>query len=346
MLALLLLAAGSPLQSTAAGSSTGTFQSTPKAAPIVLARRFSARERLAYSVKASYTEERRSGETITFVPQDVEQAYGFTLDVLRLKNDGFAEVRYRRPSATFTIGDTADRGPVAKTTKLNEVVRLTVSPINEVTDVVDETPRKPAKTPKRAASLRFARQADGATLALLSQFAGEITRLSFFLGSLDSSLDLAPRLPLEEVAPGDTWKRTVGYSPQKIKGEKSKQDVQRLDYTYTYVGIVESRGKRVHRVTAALSLKTDIADFGRQLAGDRGESLITKAPITLDASIEYDLDLATRHTLRAVATSRNSVRIFLKGIPNPIQESRAKGTTTLVLLSKTSATPGRAPASR
>ena len=335
MNALLLLAVALPGQSASVGTSANGFTAAEKVAPIELRRLFKASDRLVYSVKAAYTEESRGGAQITFLPQGYEQSYKFTLDVLKLKNDGFAEVRYSRPAVTFTIGDTAERGPVAKTTTINEKVRLTVSPINEVTDVVDETPKKKAGAQLR--SLRGAQGADGATLGLLGQFVGEITRLSFFLGSLDSSLDLAPRLPIEEVAPGDTWKRTVGYAPQKVKGEKSKQDITRLDYLYTYVGIVQSRGKKVHRVTATLKLNTDVAEFGRQLAGEAGRNVITKAPITLDAKIDYDLDLATRNTVYAVANSTNTVQIYLKGIPNPIQETRARGTTTLNLLSKTSA---------
>ena len=284
-------------------------------------------------MKAAYTDESRSGELITFFPSDVEQAYEFSIDVLRLKNDGFAEIRYRRPTLRYTIGDTVERGPQTRKYPLNWNLRMTTSPLNEPTDVVDETP----KPKKPAAWVRSARpQADGAILAILGQVAGEIQSLSFFTGGFDTSLDLAPKLPVEPIAPGATWKHTVGYAPQKLKGEAKKQANQRLDYIYTYKGLVANpSGKgKVHRIVAALSLKTDIADFGRQLAGDRAE-IFTKAPVTLDAEIEYDLDPVTRHTIRATATSRNTVQLYVKGFTAPYQESRARGTTTLTLLSRT-----------
>ncbi|RYG31823.1 hypothetical protein EON81_22045, partial [bacterium] len=77
-----------------------------KVAPIELYRKYVAGEKLSYAVKATYVDEERSGEQITFLPTDVQQAYTFTLDVLKLKNDGFAEARYKRPVLNFTIGDT------------------------------------------------------------------------------------------------------------------------------------------------------------------------------------------------------------------------------------------------
>ncbi|RYG28716.1 hypothetical protein EON81_28035 [bacterium] len=234
----------------------------------------------------------------------------------------------------FTIGDTAESGPKTTTAKLNQIVKMTVSPVNEPTDLIDETPKK--KDPKKVAMLMrpAGRQADGAIIYLLQGVIQEIQSLSFFTGGFDASLDLAPKLPVEEISPGDTWKRTVGYAPQKLKGEAKKVAPQRLDYTYTYEGIVTRGATKVHRVTAKLSLKTDVAEFGRQMAGSQADA-ITKVPVTLDADIVYDLDLKTRHTIRAIATSRNSVQIYIKGFTAPIQESRAKGQTTLSLLSRT-----------
>ncbi len=320
------------LAASQGGAAPVTPKPAAKAAPIELYRKYVSGEKLSYAVKAAYVEEERAGEQITFFPSDVEQGYNFTIDVLKLKNDGFAELRYKRPFARVTIGDTVERGPVSRKIPLNWNLRMTASPLNETTDVIDETPKKKGAS---AAWLRSTRpQADGAIVAILGQVLGEIQQLSFFIGSFDSSLDLAPKLPVEAISPGDTWKRTVGFAPQTLKGEAKKQANQRLDYAYTYVGIV-ARGKtKVHRVVSTLSLKTDVAEFGRQLVGERAD-VITKVPVTLEAQIEYDLDLKTRHTIRAVATSRNTMQLFVKGYTAPYQESRAKGTTTLSLLSRT-----------
>ena len=320
----------------AASPAPATQATKAGAAPVVLRRRFTPGETLSYAVRAAYTSEERGGELLTFVPSDVEQAYTFTLAVTKPKADGFVEATYRRPRLVFTIGDTVERGPVAKTIPLNQVVDLTLSPVNEITDVTDRSPKD-----KKGGALLVARpapaQAEGVILSVVSEFVQEIQRISFFLGSLQTSLDLAPRLPLEAVRPGDTWKSTVGYSPQKLKGQGAKMATQRLDYTYTYDGLVESRGKTVQRITAKLALKTDLAEFGKQIAEQygAGDSIITKAPVTLEATIAYDLDPKTLHTLRAVANSKNSFGIYVKGLATPVQEERAEGTTTLRLVSRT-----------
>lgn len=313
-----------------------------KAAPVELYRKFTVGERLSYAVKASYTTEERSGTQITFLPADIQQSYAFTLDVLKSKADGFAEVKYLRPNFKVSI-DVGD-GPQARTTKVDQRLKMTVSPLNEPTDIVDETPKKKPKSTAEAGVILMRaarRQADGAILALLGQFANEIQSLSFFTGPFDVALDLAPKLPIDPVSPGDTWKSTVGYAPQALKGEAKKQATQRLDYTYTYLGLVAVGKTKVQRIVAKLSLKTDVADFGRQLAGDRAE-IFTKAPITLDAEIVFDLDPKTLHTLRATATSRNTVQLYVKGFSAPLDESRAKGTTTLSLISRTVPPPAKA----
>ncbi|MER3496109.1 MAG: hypothetical protein C4320_04470 [Armatimonadota bacterium] len=300
---------------------------------VTLARRLKVGERLSYIVKAAYTNEEKSGDVLTFVPSDQEVRYNFTLDTLREKGDGIVEAYYLRPTMTVTIGDTGESGPVSKVQKINQRVRLTLAPNNELLDIKDETP-KPPKKPGGNASLRLNRQAEGVVLSVIGEYIGEISRLSFFIGPFDSSLDLAPRLPNEAVKPGDTWKRTVGYAPQKTKGDGAKMATQRLDYTFRYDGLMQSRGKKVQRVSANLNLKTDLAAFGRQLGASLGDSIINKCPVTLDATIEYDLDPVNFQTLRAVANSSNSYQIYLRDRPTPIQEGRARGTTTLSLLSR------------
>lgn len=305
----------------------GRVRQTPSSAlPAVrLERKWTVGQTSEYAVKAEYTTEGRSGLEMTFAPSDLTISYRFTLNVVKAKADGIVDAIYRRPTMVQTIGDTVDRGPVSRTEKSNSLVRLTLSPINEVLDAKEEKVRR--RNP-------LSQGADAQIAAAIGQFVGEIQRLSFFVGGFDTALDIAPRLPLTPVKPGDTWERTVGYAPQSLKGKGGKLVNQRLDYKYRYVGRVSSRGKSVDRIVATLAWKADLAEFGRQIAGETHSSEIVKAPIALDATIEFDLDPATRQTIRAVANAKNSYQIYLSDFEGPIQEERANGITTLTLVSR------------
>ncbi|MBX7132517.1 MAG: hypothetical protein K1X67_07555, partial [Fimbriimonadaceae bacterium] len=165
----------------------------------------------------------------------------------------------------------------------------------------------------------------------LNQYQQEIFRLALCVGNFDTSLDLSPKLPFEEVKVGETWKKTASYAPQVIKG-KGKSAVQRLDYTYTYEGIVDSEsGKKVHRVKAVLKLDTDVAPFINGLLDMKPEESGLKGmTLKLDQTILWDLDLKTRKTLLAVAESKGESNVVLTQNPNePYQEIRLKGRTVM-----------------
>jgi hypothetical protein len=157
---------------------------------------------------------------------------------------------------------------------------------------------------------------------------------------MESSLDFAPKFPFNDVLPGDTWKRTVGYQPQALKGKKGQQPViQRLDYTYTYKGLVNVEGKTFQRVTADLSLNTDLAAWANQDASkdskDDGPQL-SKMPMTLKATIEFDLDPKTFDTVAARAYSQGGFQVYMSDAPGQVYfESKLKGSTTLSLRSIT-----------
>lgn len=311
--------------------------------PLEFHRKFQLGERATYEVQATLNSESRRLGTDTWMPEDLDIRYRFSYEVTRLLTDGIAVIRYRRPSITEIQGETFERGPVSKNIELNMDLEIQVSPINEILQIRDLAP-KPPERPAQQAGSRPSRWAVNPVLAalgvgqpqnplgeLLGQFVGEIYRLSLFVGSLDSSLDFAPRLSFEEVRPGDSWKRTVGYSPQRLSGRSDRMAVQRLDYTFTYKGIVKSNNVDVHRIQATLDHKTDLAEFIHSSFGVKSEQTGLKAiPMEFKATIDYDLDLRTHRTLRAVGNTQGGFGVIVNQFPNqPVEEERFKGRAVL-----------------
>ncbi|HRF58729.1 MAG TPA: hypothetical protein PLH94_02310 [Fimbriimonadaceae bacterium] len=301
--------------------------------PVDIGRVFTKGEKLQYEVKSTIQAQIRQGELQTFLPQDFDINYKFTTEVVSLKADGIGEIRYSRPTVTEIEGETADSMPKTKVTKLGWLFLLEVSPINDLVKMTDLKP--PAK--KKDTRIRAWSSAEGEHVQTLDvgQFIGEIHRLSLFAGGVDSALDFSPKLPYDPVAVGETWKRTVGYSPQTLKGAGDKSAVQRLDYEYTYRGIVESGGRKVHRVTADLKLDTDAAKFINQALRMRpDQSGLKEMKLILDATIEFDLDLKTRRTLEARAKSTGSVKIEGTELGNTYEEKINGGSTMTLVASK------------
>ncbi|MFQ3588139.1 MAG: hypothetical protein SNJ76_10835, partial [Fimbriimonadaceae bacterium] len=308
--------------------------------PLEFHRKFQLGERATYEVQATLNSESRRLGTDTWMPEDLDIRYRFSYDVTRMLTDGIAVIRYRRPSITETQGETFERGPISRNIDLNMDLELQVSPINEILQIRDLAPKAPAQ----GAGSRPSRWAFNPVLSnlgiaqpqnplgeLLGQFVGEIYRLSLFMGSLDSSLDFAPRLSFEEVRPGDSWKRTVGYSPQKLTGRSERMAVQRLDYTFTYKGIVRSNNVDVHRIQATLDHKTDLAEFIHSTFGVKSEQTGLRAiPMEFKATIDYDLELRTHRTLRAVGNTQGGFGVIVNQFPNqPVEEERFKGRAVL-----------------
>jgi hypothetical protein len=155
-----------------------------------------------------------------------------------------------------------------------------------------------------------------------------------FTGNLDSSLDLSPKLPLEEVKPGATWKRTVGYQPARLKGT-DREAMQRLDYTFVYSGLAQTARGPVHRIVGTLSLDTDASKFINQmLETTASESGLRKLALKLDARLEYDLDPKTFDTLDVRGQSEGGFSIEVVGESRPVVEERFKGTSTMRLVKR------------
>lgn len=292
-----------------------------------ISRVFTAGEKCEYQLRSRLNLETREIEDAVFYPSSFRIDYDFNYVVKEMKEEGFALVRYHRPSMTLTEGETAESPPVSRVDKVNWVLDLTLSPANEITGM------KTVETARAASpfSLRSAPQQD-----LINQFTGELQRLALFAGSVDSALDLSPKLPYDEVRVGDTWKRTVGYTPQRLQGS-NRSAVQRLDYEYKYEGLVDVEGVKVHRVTATLKVDTNAAEFINQMYGvPASVTGLEAVNLKLDATITFDLDEKTRHTIRAAAVSTGSYDIRLARNPSvPIVEQKLNGRSNLRLVSRT-----------
>ena len=270
-----------------------------------------------------------------FLPQEFDVNYRFALTVENARPDGFATVLYERPTMTLIDGETAERPPKQTVEKIGWKLRLTLSPINELTEVKDLSEKK--KDGGKAGSGRFhvaslpiAAVQDGGVGKMIQ----ELNSLAMFVGNLDSSLDFAPKLPFDTVQAGATWKKTVSYQPREIKGT-DKQAVQRLDYVYKYEGLADVEGRKVHRVTASLDLDTDAAKFINQSMGTKPEeSGLKELRLKMKANLTFDLDKDTKTTLRAEGLSEGGFAIVTTQSDQPVYQEKIKGRTTLRLLEK------------
>ena len=311
----------------------------PDPATVTLSRKFIRGEKLAYNVTSHITAEERQKGLETFIPSDLDIDYGFDFVVQSVNNDGLAVMRYQRPTITETEGETSRSAPKPKVEKINWINLLTVSPVNELIEAKDIAPKKPAAK-KPVSDLRYGSAGGTRRQApIFGRYIGEMHRLALFIGGLDSGLDFAPKLPLEAVKVGDTWKRTVGYQPQKLQGkEKNKSAVQRLDYVYTYLGPMKVDGKSILRIQAKLDLNSDLADYLKTLMADSGmnsgQTNLKTMPLHMKATIDFDLDPKTRHTLSAAAQSEGGFELFVKEDEEAYYEERFKGRTNLELVGR------------
>lgn len=302
-------------------------------APVLLQRTSKPGEKLKYSVSSRLITETQEIGTSTFIPDIVEIDYGFTAEATATKPDGIYDFRYKRP--TMNIND----GVKKSVEKADLDLMITLSPINEFLDIKDLAPKKPPA--KSGGSLRFATPAgksqDIILGGILGQFVDEIQRLALFIGSLDSAIDFQPKLDFREVAKGDTWRRTVGFSPQKLATKSNKTVMQRLDYVYTYDGLVDSAGTKVHRVVANLEMDSNLLQFMKDNVDlSRMSVHFNEITFKLKAQINFDLDAKTGHTVRAEAKSEGGFKIVVTEYPDdPFIEQKLKGTTLMKLVSRT-----------
>lgn len=304
---------------------------------ITLSRVNKAGETQKYQVRSHLIIENKVIGSDTFVPEDLDIDYDFALAVSKEKADGFVDARYTRPTMTITEGENADRGSKKTIEKANWDLSLVLSPVNKIIDVKDNAPKKPEK---KSGGLNVIGRIPGikpVQESILTSFVGELQRLSLFIGSLESCMDFQPKLPIFEVTKGETWKETVSYAPQKLKSKNNKTVMQRMDYTYTYEGVVESAGVKVHRISAKLVINADMTQFLKDNVDSDvlGSLGLKEISYKLDANVNYDVDMKTMRTLKGVGESKGGFKIVVSQYPeDPIVEQRLTGKTTLKMITK------------
>lgn len=289
-----------------------------------------------YRVLSTLDIEQKTIEMDYFLPDTFDLNYDFSIEVKKEKVDGIVEAIYKRPSMTLVTGATGESPSKKNIEKVDMQFRVDLSPINKLLAVEDIAPKKPA-TAATKGGLRLMTVPSVVTPAqgdFIGSFISELQRLALFVGSLESSMDFQPKLPLFEVSKGDSWKETVSYSPQKLNNKSGKTVMQRLDYTYVYDGIVDVKGTKVHRITATLNMNADMAQFMKDNMGasEFADSGLKELKFHLKAKIEYDLDLQTRKTQRAVGNSEGGFLIVVTDFPNkPVVEQKLRGHTVMTL---------------
>lgn len=314
-----------------------------QAEPTELYRKFVKGETYSYSVKAHMLTE-ESSQFQSAIPQEVDINYDFTAKITNVQDSGFASLIYSRPTITEIEGETADHGPIPHVEKVDMLYELGVSPINEVTDRKDLSKDKDKKDGgggEQQLVLNRAQRLMGygipaKTALQLGGFQSDLYRLCLFVGSFDSALDFNPKLPLDEVKVGDTWKKTVSYQPQKIKGDaNNKQAVQRLDMVYKYEGQMQVDGKTITRVSASVSLDTDAAEYINQMLGMRpSQSGLKSFPLKFHTDITFDLDPKTNDTLLAKAKTKGEWSIEIAGQSTAAVKELISGEASMKLNSK------------
>ena len=293
-------------------------------APVSLSHIFQKGETSAFFVDSTLRTEGRDRGIATWFPDSTEFKYQYSVTVLDVVGQGVAKLRYKRPTMTRIDAEQFDRPERTVVEKVNDNVLIDLSSANEILDSKDAKFLLPMPVNTRA---RFG----GKTLGTGPEnFIKTLYSLALFTGSLESSIEFNPRLPFDKVKPGDNWKRTASYAPQKVKGGGGMA-VQRLDYTYTYVGQIQSEGKTVDRVVAKLHLETDVAVYIHQSQNlTPADTHLRALPVLLDATMEFDLNPTTHKTIRATASSKGSFQIFATDFSDgPVYEEKLSGETTM-----------------
>lgn len=301
--------------------------------PVTLARVWRPGQVVSYNVDALVTIEQRSENLRTFLPRDYGFEYTFRCTVASVDEDGNARMRYERTRFVQIDGEFGET-PEKRTSPKEGLYKLDVrmSPINEVLSL--EEAKAPARNPKvgMMRALAPAIPQGQITEQIAGQFTGQLIRMVLMVGSLDSSMDFAPRMEYRPVRKGTTWKRTVGYAPQALSGAGGRQANQRLDYTYTYQGIVDVDGKKYHRIEGNLKFENDIWPFMLQQFGLRMQDTpFSNLILKFDQKLTFDLDLKTFATVRGMAEADGSSRLALRAGDQQLEEQRFSGYSKIAL---------------
>ena len=247
-----------------------------------------------------------------------------------LDEDGNASMRYER-GPTYQI-NTDPETLAAKKNKESDPFKidLVLSPINHFIEIKEV--KAPAKySPKLNVMLQQQISPTDITQIFAGSYIMDLYRLSLFVGSLDSSFDFSPKLPEDPIKVGDTWLNTVSYQPQKT-GAGPQTMVQRLDMKYRYDGQKTVNNKKVERISATLSMDSELTSFiNSQYGMSASESPIKGMRLTFKSDVTFDLEPKTFKTLRGQALSNGTVKLDWKGEEGTFAERKWTGESNFVL---------------
>ena len=279
-----------------------SLAATQKVLAVTLERKFSKGSTYSYTVKSHMLTETSQTGGVSGIPQEVDYVYKFAAKIVDVQKSGFASIDYTRPNITEIQGETFERGPVTRVIPLDMHLTMQLSPINEVTDVKELSKKadsKPKGKLKKAGQLMAITRLGAGVARQNLPFLTDLQRTALFIGSPVDGLDFSPKLPIEPVKIGGTWKRTVSYQPQDLAGNKhGKQAVQRVDMVYTYLGPKFVGDREIQSVHAEINLDTDATQFvADSLEMTKAESPVKSMLVKLKSDFDFQLDAVDFHTL-------------------------------------------------
>jgi hypothetical protein len=304
--------------------------SPAEAPPIDLVRTFKAGAKATYVFTSRMQFEHREVPLETFIPETATYSSTINTTVEKMKPDGVADLRVKRPNIAVKTGETFDAPPktIVLIKDINQLI--TLSKKNQMLDFEDFTPK-----PKPPAG------GGGQLLATIGVVAGvpqdpivawmeQLRQLAAFV----NFFDLGPVLPNGPVSVGDTWKETVGYVPVTVAegADKGKNINARIDYEMTYMGKATRNGKTFEHITGKLAQNTDAAPYLADLMGVKPEASIFKqVKLVLNGKVDYYLDPATLDPVEILAASDGSIDVEVTTYTaGPVYQERFKSRASLV----------------
>lgn len=263
----------------------------------------------------------------TFIPETDGFTYTFTTSVEKVKPDGVADIRFKRPKIVLKMGEKFDSAPKDEVLLKDQNVLYTLSHRNQVLAVKDETPKPP---PKKDGGGMFWRANFGASQDIIIAWISQLRQIAAFV----NFFDLGPILPNHPVAVGDTWKETVGYAPVTVASgaDKGKNINARIDYVYTFMGKTDLNGKQVYHIVGKVDQDTDAAPYIADILGVKMDRAPFKEiKLKINGSVNYYLDTANLQPLEIRATSDGEVDVIVPDYPSgPVYEEKFKSRASLI----------------
>jgi hypothetical protein len=298
--------------------------------PVDLVRTFKAGDKATYAFNSRVQFEYRQVPLETFIPESATYMYTINAAVEKMKPEGVADVRMKRPNISVRMGETFERPPetIVLIKDVNHLI--TLSRKNQVLDFEDFTPRPKEKDGDGGGETLRSMSASGALQLDIMGWMTQLRQLAAFVNFFDNG----PILPNGPVVIGDSWKETVGYAPLTVQAgaDKGKNINSRIDYEMTYRGKAVRNGNSYYHIEGIIAQDTDAAPYLADLMGVKLESSpIKSVKLKLDGKVDYYLDISTMAPVEIVATSNGSIDVEVTTYTGgPLYQERFKSRASLV----------------